>query len=104
MIYKTNFGAAARLAQIAASRGDTERAMAFADRARGAARSEPERVQSELLSRICSADENIDFAKLTEGVAGGGDVLSTFRGAIGDSAEVSRADAARAFRATLPRP
>ena len=104
MIDKNNFGAAARLGQIAASRGDTERAMAFADRARGAARSEAERVQGELLSRICSSDESVDMASLTGGVEEGGGVLSAFREAIGDSSEVSRVDAARAFRTTLPRP
>ena len=61
MYDKTNFGAAARLGQIAVSRGDIDRASTFADKARGAARSDSERVQGELLSRLCSASEQLEI-------------------------------------------
>jgi tetratricopeptide (TPR) repeat protein len=102
MYDKTNFGAAARLAQIAVARGDLERAGSFADKARGAARSDSERVQGELLSRLCAAADQVDVADLLSGLDNGGGVVASFESALDTSGEVPRQDAARAFRAILP--
>jgi tetratricopeptide (TPR) repeat protein len=102
MYDKTNFGAAARLGQIAVARGDIERAGSFADKARGAARSDSERVQGELLSRLCAAAEKVNVGDLVSGLEGDGGVLASFQSALKSSGEVARQDAARAFRETLP--
>jgi tetratricopeptide (TPR) repeat protein len=101
MYDKTNFGAVARLAQIAVARGDLERAGSFADKARGAARSDSERIQGELLSRLCAAAESVDVAELLSGIDGDDPVVASFQNALGATGEVPRQDAARAFRATL---
>jgi hypothetical protein len=102
MYDKTNFGAVARLAQIAVAQGDLERALSFADKARGAARSDSERTQGELLSRLCSAAEQVDVAELLSGLDSDGAVVVSFQSALGTSGEVARSDVAKAFRATLP--
>lgn len=102
MVDKTNFGALARLAQIAVAQGDLERALRFADQARGAARSESERTQGELLSRLCSAAEEVDVGEFLSDLDSDGAVLASFLTALGDSEKASRSDAAKAFRATLP--
>jgi tetratricopeptide (TPR) repeat protein len=101
MYDKTNFGAAARLGQIAIARGDLELATSFADKARGSARSGTERLQGELLSRLCASTEPVEVSQLLSGLEEEDGVVARFEQALDASGEVARGAAADAFRATL---
>lgn len=105
MYDKSNVDAMTRLGQIALRKGELDRARELGERSLLAARGPEDRALAILLSRLCDAAEPIDVGEVLGQVqrAGDvdGDVLTAWKSAAGDRADLSRADAAAAFRDAL---